>query len=102
MNCHNKDFITVLCTPHIFSVALCLLSQEYTIHFDFVLSGPLHENSEPCYTCSNNVYNCSGHVGYIELSLPVVNPLFHKTIFHILKLACLNCHTLQVKGKKLC
>ncbi|KDR17997.1 DNA-directed RNA polymerase I subunit RPA1, partial [Zootermopsis nevadensis] len=60
--------------------------------------GPLHENSEPCYTCSNNVYNCSGHVGYIELSLPVVNPLFHKTIFHILKLACLNCHTLQVKG----
>ncbi|PSN44886.1 hypothetical protein C0J52_06198 [Blattella germanica] len=59
--------------------------------------GPTSEKSDPCTTCSRNVYNCPGHFGHIELPIPAVNPLFRKAIHCILKLACLGCHFLQIK-----
>ncbi|XP_058804040.1 DNA-directed RNA polymerase I subunit RPA1 [Phymastichus coffea] len=58
--------------------------------------GPLNENSDPCRTCSRNVFRCSGHFGHIDLPMPVVNPLFHKSLQTILKLSCLSCFTLQI------
>ncbi|XP_069690249.1 DNA-directed RNA polymerase I subunit RPA1-like isoform X6 [Periplaneta americana] len=60
--------------------------------------GPVSDSSDPCTTCSNNVYKCPGHIGHIELPLPVINSLFHKVIYNILKLACLNCHNFRIKG----
>ncbi|XP_069673659.1 DNA-directed RNA polymerase I subunit RPA1-like isoform X3 [Periplaneta americana] len=59
---------------------------------------PVSDSSDPCMTCSNNVYKCPGHIGHIELPLPVINSLFHKVIYNILKLACLNCHNFRIKG----
>ncbi|KAK9892524.1 hypothetical protein WA026_020509 [Henosepilachna vigintioctopunctata] len=58
--------------------------------------GPMTEKSDPCRTCQKNLSNCPGHFGYIELPLPVVNPIFHKTIGMILKISCLNCYCLQI------
>ncbi|KAL3272242.1 hypothetical protein HHI36_022725 [Cryptolaemus montrouzieri] len=58
--------------------------------------GPMTEKSDPCGTCQKNLSNCPGHFGYIELPLPVVNPIFHKTIGMILKITCLNCYCLQI------
>lgn len=43
--------------------------------------------------------NCPGHFGYIELPLPVINPLFHKIIGTILKMSCLQCHLIQIPSK---
>lgn len=33
----------------------------------------------------------TGHIGHIDLPLPVCNPLFHQTILQILKLSCMTC-----------
>ncbi|KAF2896564.1 hypothetical protein ILUMI_09614 [Ignelater luminosus] len=58
--------------------------------------GPLTDRSEPCGTCFKNMYFCPGHFGYIELPLPVVNPVFHKTVASILKITCLSCYNIQM------
>ncbi|CAK9825352.1 DNA-directed RNA polymerase I subunit RPA1 [Anthophora retusa] len=58
--------------------------------------GPLIENSDPCGTCGCNVFKCPGHFGHIELPMPVVNPLFHRALYTLIKLTCLNCFTLQI------
>lgn len=60
--------------------------------------GPVNEKAGPCATCLRNIFNCPGHFGYIELPLPVVNPLFSKIIYQILRMSCLSCHTLQIQG----
>ncbi|XP_078050334.1 RNA polymerase I subunit RpI1 isoform X1 [Augochlora pura] len=58
--------------------------------------GPLIESSDPCATCGCNVYKCPGHFGHIELPVPVVNPLFHKGLYMLIKLSCLKCYILQI------
>ncbi|RZB40094.1 DNA-directed RNA polymerase I subunit RPA1 [Asbolus verrucosus] len=58
--------------------------------------GPLTEKSEPCGTCRKNLYFCPGHFGYIELPLPVVNPIFYKIIGVILRMSCLSCYRFQI------
>ncbi|XP_033315278.1 DNA-directed RNA polymerase I subunit RPA1 [Bombus bifarius] len=58
--------------------------------------GPLLESSDPCGTCGCNVFKCPGHFGHIELPMPVVNPLFHRRLSMLIKLACLNCFSLQI------
>ncbi|KAK5638056.1 hypothetical protein RI129_012351 [Pyrocoelia pectoralis] len=61
--------------------------------------GPLNANSEPCRTCNKNFNYCPGHFGHIELPLPVVNPIFHKTLASILKISCLNCFHIQIPSQ---
>ncbi|KYN05970.1 DNA-directed RNA polymerase I subunit RPA1 [Cyphomyrmex costatus] len=58
--------------------------------------GAMKNSSELCSTCGQNGSKCPGHFGHIELPIPVVNPLFHKILSMLLKLACLSCFTLQV------
>lgn len=58
--------------------------------------GPMTESSDPCKTCLKTIYGCPGHLGYIELPVPVVNPLFHKPVSQLIKLSCLSCHRLQL------
>nr|XP_034196000.1 DNA-directed RNA polymerase I subunit RPA1 [Osmia lignaria] len=58
--------------------------------------GPLLESSDPCGTCGCNVFKCPGHFGHIELPMPVVNPLFHKGLYMLIKLTCLKCFTVQI------
>nr|CAD7262935.1 unnamed protein product [Timema shepardi] len=60
--------------------------------------GPFSEYSDPCRTCYKNFFNCPGHMGHIELPLPVVNPMFYRHIYILLKLSCLNCHIMQIPG----
>nr|CAD7199685.1 unnamed protein product [Timema douglasi] len=60
--------------------------------------GPFSEYCDPCRTCYKNFFNCPGHMGHIELPLPVVNPMFYRHIYILLKLSCLNCHIMQIPG----
>ena len=39
----------------------------------------------------------SGHIGHIELPLPVCNPLFYGIILQLLKLSCIHCHRFRVR-----
>lgn len=57
--------------------------------------GPLDSNSI-CQTCSLNFVKCPGHLGHIDLPLPVINPLYHKSVGNLLKISCLNCHKILI------
>ncbi|XP_046400249.1 DNA-directed RNA polymerase I subunit RPA1 isoform X2 [Ischnura elegans] len=52
--------------------------------------GPTSDN-ERCATCGNSRTSCLGHIGHIELPVPVIHPLFHKTVLTLLKLSCHAC-----------
>ncbi|KRT85876.1 hypothetical protein AMK59_2987, partial [Oryctes borbonicus] len=58
--------------------------------------GPISERGDPCGTCFQNIYQCPGHYGHIELPLPVINPVFSKIIATILKITCFSCYRIQI------
>ena len=49
-----------------------------------------------CTTCHLNSEHCPGHIGHIELPIPVVNSLFYSTILRLLKITCLHCHKFKM------
>lgn len=51
-----------------------------------------------CTTCQQTFLYCPGHFGRIELPLPVINPLFSKTLLQLCRLSCLECHSITVPG----
>ena len=40
--------------------------------------------------------HCPGHIGHIELPLPVINPLFYQTLHRLLKISCVYCHKFKM------
>ncbi|KAM4555072.1 DNA-directed RNA polymerase I subunit RPA1 [Odontesthes bonariensis] len=49
---------------------------------------------EVCSTCCQDFNNCPGHLGHIELPLPVYNPLFFDKLYLLIRGSCLLCHAL--------
>ena len=45
-----------------------------------------------CSTCGLTYPDCPGHLGHIELSVPVYHPLLLSQLFKILRLKCFFCH----------
>ncbi|XP_064200211.1 DNA-directed RNA polymerase I subunit RPA1 [Anguilla rostrata] len=60
--------------------------------YDLAL-GPL-DAKEVCATCMQDFNNCPGHLGHIELPLPVYNPLFFDKLYLLVRGSCLSCHML--------
>ncbi|XP_067838456.1 DNA-directed RNA polymerase I subunit RPA1 [Heptranchias perlo] len=60
--------------------------------YDLAL-GPA-DSKEVCGTCAQDYNNCPGHVGHIDLPLPVYNPLFFDKLYLIIRGSCMNCHML--------
>ena len=59
--------------------------------------GPFTDRGDlKCATCLLISSMCPGHVGHIELPLPVCSPLFYSTILRILKMSCMTCHKFRV------
>ena len=59
--------------------------------------GPFSDrNDMMCSTCYLHCEHCPGHLGHMELPLPVANPLLYNTILKILKMSCISCHTFRV------
>ncbi|MFH0949202.1 MAG: DNA-directed RNA polymerase subunit A' [Candidatus Aenigmatarchaeota archaeon] len=44
-----------------------------------------------CRTCGGSIGQCLGHFGYLELTKPVVHPLYGKKIYMMLRATCQNC-----------
>lgn len=44
-----------------------------------------------CRTCTENMSECPGHFGHIELAKPVYHPGFIKKVKKILEIVCQNC-----------
>lgn len=57
--------------------------------------GPFSINSDPCTTCYKTL-ECNGHMGHIELSMLVYNPIFIKIVYDILRITCFSCFRLQI------
>ncbi|RLI98600.1 MAG: DNA-directed RNA polymerase subunit A' [Candidatus Aenigmatarchaeota archaeon] len=53
-----------------------------------------------CRTCGGGIGDCPGHFGYLELAKPIINVLYTKTIYQILKLTCRKCNRLMIEDKK--
>ncbi|KAM4622215.1 DNA-directed RNA polymerase I subunit RPA1 [Polymixia lowei] len=60
--------------------------------YDLAL-GP-SDSKEVCSTCCQDFHNCPGHLGHVELPLPVYNPLFFDRLYLLVRGSCLLCHTL--------
>lgn len=61
--------------------------------------GPL-SNRDFCATCGSR-NECPGHIGHIELELPVFHPLFLASLVKILKCCCWHCCCIRL-SKKVC
>lgn len=53
--------------------------------------------SSTCPTCGQSGLACSGHLGHIELPLPVYNPLTMGKMLSLLKIQCFSCHRLRIR-----
>uniref|UniRef100_A0A3B4YLU2 DNA-directed RNA polymerase subunit n=1 Tax=Seriola lalandi dorsalis TaxID=1841481 RepID=A0A3B4YLU2_SERLL len=60
--------------------------------YDLAL-GPA-DNKEVCSTCCQDFNSCPGHLGHVELPLPVYNPLFFDKLYLLIRGSCLACHML--------
>ncbi|XP_056295891.1 DNA-directed RNA polymerase I subunit RPA1 [Pseudoliparis swirei] len=60
--------------------------------YDLAL-GPA-DSKEVCSTCCQDFNNCPGHLGHVELPLPVYNPLFFDKLYMFIRGSCLSCHML--------
>ena len=49
-----------------------------------------------CATCHQSAEHCPGHIGHIELPMPVINSLFYQTIHRMLKVTCIYCHRFRM------
>ena len=52
-----------------------------------------------CRTCGGTVGECQGHFGYLELTKPVIHPLYVKFIHFLLKATCRKCGRLLIDDK---
>lgn len=44
-----------------------------------------------CRTCGGTIGQCLGHFGHLELTKPVIHPLYGKKIYMILRSTCIKC-----------
>ena len=58
-----------------------------------------NDKTAECPTCGQVGMNCSGHPGYIELLVPVYNPLVIDVLLKLLRMTCLKCHHLRIKPR---
>ncbi len=44
-----------------------------------------------CRSCGGGIGECTGHFGYLELAKPVLNILYTKAVYKLLKISCRKC-----------
>ncbi|XP_029021337.1 DNA-directed RNA polymerase I subunit RPA1 isoform X2 [Betta splendens] len=60
--------------------------------YDLAL-GPA-DSKEVCSTCCQDFNNCPGHLGHVDLPLPVYNPLFFDKLYLLIRGSCMACNML--------
>ena len=66
--------------------------------YDPALGVSPNDRSAVCVTCGHTGLDCSGHMGHIELLVPVYNPLVIDRLLQTLKAMCLECHRFRVRA----
>ena len=52
-----------------------------------------------CRTCGGTIGQCLGHFGFLELTKPIIHPLYGKRIFMMLRSICRKCSRLLVSDE---
>lgn len=63
--------------------------------------GPYMRDYGICASCNMNFEHCPGHIGHIELELPVLNPLLRSVALSLLTRCCLKCSALLIPSATL-
>ncbi|KAI6249121.1 DNA-directed RNA polymerase I subunit rpa1 [Erysiphe necator] len=53
-----------------------------------------------CATCNLNFTNCPGHIGHIDLPVPLYHPIFMDQLLRLLRAKCAYCHYLKISRKE--
>ncbi|VDB88072.1 Bgt-18 [Blumeria graminis f. sp. tritici] len=53
-----------------------------------------------CTTCNLNATGCPGHVGHIDLPVPLYHPIFMDQLLRLLRAKCAYCHHLKMSRKE--
>ena len=59
------------------------------------------ENGKACETCGHDAHVCPGHFGYIQLPMPIINPVYFSVILSILKTVCDTCSSILISKEAL-
>ncbi len=59
------------------------------------------EPGQTCPICGNTMKACPGHFGHIELALPVINVLYVKHIYDLLRATCTNCGRIKINPNEI-
>jgi len=62
--------------------------------------GPTDRNQGACPTCGLDNTQCPGHLGHIELTVPVYNPLVFPTMYKVLMMKCFKCNSFRMSMQK--
>ena len=54
------------------------------------------ENGKQCETCTQNIWGCVGHFGYITLNESIIHPLHYKRVVDFLRCFCTKCFKLLI------
>ena len=52
----------------------------------------------PCPTCTLKQMDCPGHMGHIDLNVPVFNPFLFGDLFKLLRRKCFQCHHFKMRS----
>eukprot|EP00941_MAST-03F_sp_MAST-3F-sp1_P002846 g2846.t1 len=58
--------------------------------------GPDGTRAPRCETCGLGFSQCPGHLGHIELSVPLYNPLLFNHTYKLLRSKCWHCHKFKI------
>lgn len=53
-------------------------------------------NNTLCITCGEGPEKCTGHFGHIEFAVPILHPLYYRTILNFLTCICFKCNRLML------
>src|SRR3989338_4393142 len=82
----RKLSVLKITTPNTFDI---LGQPERGGFYDSAL-GPVDYDAA-CSTCGLDSFECPGHMGHIDLAVPLYNPLFFPMMMRVLKTTCLVC-----------
>ena len=58
-------------------------------------------NNQDCATCDLDSKHCPGHNGHIDLTEPIIHPLYYRHVISFLKCFCVKCHKILLTKDQL-
>ena len=98
----------ILSAEEIINMAVCEINSPKLCNTDKAAYNTVYDprlgtidNSVTCQTCSEGLWKCPGHFGYIKLNEPVLHPLYYKQVVQFIKCFCVKCNKLLISEEQL-